>query len=169
VDVDSITTRVTPRPYSQSASSSSDLVVVANVRTSWRRRPGLASCGTRTHATSVALPISSAATRSTSSAGSSMTSSTATILSVLTGFQAGRPQEPTGTQRGGIACSTATMQDPWQQLPASDTVTGSSAPSTIDVGERPDPIFTPAGRHRRDTHDTVALAVGSVDVLHLMA
>jgi hypothetical protein len=27
------------------------------------------------------------------------------------------------------------------------------------LGERPTPIFTPAGRHRRDTHDTVALAV----------
>jgi hypothetical protein len=85
--VDSITTRVTPRPYSQSASSSSDLVVVAKLRTSWRRRPGLVSCGTRTHATSVALPISSAATCSTSSAGSSVTSSTAIVLSVLTGFR----------------------------------------------------------------------------------
>jgi len=63
VDVDSITTRVTPRPYSQSAISSSDLVVVAKVRTSWRRLPGLVSCGTRTHATSIALPISNAATR----------------------------------------------------------------------------------------------------------
>ena len=39
--------------------------------------------------------------------------------------KAGRPQEPTGTSRGGIACSTATMQDPWQWFPASDTVTGS--------------------------------------------
>jgi hypothetical protein len=63
--------------------------------------------------------------------------------------KAGRPQEPTGTSRGGIACSTATMQDPWQWFPASDSVTGSPAPSTIDVGERPSPIFTPAGRHRR--------------------
>jgi hypothetical protein len=44
--------------------------VVAKVRTSWRRLPGLDSCGTRAHATSIALPISSAATRSTSSAGS---------------------------------------------------------------------------------------------------
>src|SRR5215211_2330478 len=40
------------------------------------------------------------------------------------------------------------MQDPWQWFPASDSVTGSPAPSTIDVGERPSPIFTPAGRHR---------------------
>src|SRR5215216_3115146 len=31
----------------------------------------------------------------------------------MTGIpKAGRPQEPTGTSRGGIACSTATMQDP---------------------------------------------------------
>src|SRR5215218_10539741 len=67
----------------------------------------------------------------------------------MTGIpKAGRPQEPTGTSRGGIACSTATMQDPWQWFPASDSVTGSPAPSTIDVGERPSPIFTPAGRHR---------------------
>src|SRR4029453_12242347 len=69
--------------------------------------------------------------------------------------KAGRPQEPTGTSRGGIACSTATMQDPWQWFPASDSVTGSPAPSTIDVGERPSPIFTPAGRHRRDIRDSV--------------
>src|SRR4029453_17788819 len=71
--------------------------------------------------------------------------------------KAGRPQEPTGTSRGGIACSTATMQDPWQWFPASDSVTGSPAPSTIDVGERPSPIFTPAGRHRRDIRDFVAV------------
>ena len=51
------------------------------------------------------------------------------------------------------------MQDPWQWFPASDSVTGSPAPSTIDVGERPSPIFTPAGRHRRDIRDYVALAV----------
>src|SRR5215211_492646 len=75
----------------------------------------------------------------------------------MTGIpKAGRPQEPTGTSRGGIACSTATMQDPWQWFPASDSVTGSPAPSTIDVGERPAPIFTPAGRHRRDIRDSVA-------------
>jgi transposase-like protein len=35
---------------------------------------------------------------------------------------------------------------------------GLKAPCRIDVGERPAPIFTPAGRHRRDTHDTVASA-----------
>jgi hypothetical protein len=50
----------------------------------------------------------------------------------------------------------ATMQDPWQWFPASDSVTGLPAPSTIDVGERPAPIFTPAGRHRRDIRDSVA-------------
>ena len=72
----SITHRLTPWATSQSCNSSSDRVVVANVRTSCRRAPGLLSCGTRTHAVKAALPTSSAATRATSSAASSTTSST---------------------------------------------------------------------------------------------
>ena len=75
----SITHSVTPWHISQSRSSSSAGVVVANVRTSCSRRPGLSSCGTRTHAVSVALPISSAATRVTTSA-SSVISSTGPAL-----------------------------------------------------------------------------------------
>ncbi|HEX5303107.1 MAG TPA: hypothetical protein VFW50_39550 [Streptosporangiaceae bacterium] len=75
----SITHKVTPRQASQSRSSSSAAVVVADVRTSCTRRPGLSSCGTRTHATSDALPVSSAATRVTTSA-SSMISSTGHLL-----------------------------------------------------------------------------------------
>ena len=77
----SITHKLTPWHVSQSCSSSSDRVVVANVRTSCRRLPGIVSCGTRTHATSDALPISSAATRATSSATSSVISSIRSVLS----------------------------------------------------------------------------------------
>lgn len=60
------------------ADSSSAGVTVAYVRISWRRAPGRDSCDTRTHAVKVALPMSSAATRSAypvrSSVISSMTS-----------------------------------------------------------------------------------------------
>ena len=83
----SITHKLTPWHTSQSCSSSSDRVVVANVRTSCRRLPALVSCGTRTHATSDALPISSAATRATSSAASSVISSMSVLPQAETRFR----------------------------------------------------------------------------------
>jgi IstB-like ATP binding protein len=116
-------------------------------------RPSLT--GTRAHATSIALPISTAATRSTSSAGSSMTSSTAIVLcGVDRDSEAGRPQANRATTRRNRVLK-ATLQDLWHRLPASDSVTGTPAPSTTDVGERPAPDLAPAGRHRRDIRDSV--------------
>jgi len=131
-----MTTRVTPWQTSQSRSSSSDRVVVAQVRTSCRRRPGLVSCGTRTHAVSVALPMSSAATRSTSAVSSSV------ISSMPIPFQRGLIPGglPAGAKRGHQKRNRvleATMQDPCGRLPAPGSDAGSAAPSVGDVGGHP--------------------------------
>jgi hypothetical protein len=75
-------TRVTPRPASQSASPSSAAVIVVTVRTSCMRCPR--GPGTRAQHTTSALPISSAATRSTIS-GSPVSTCITIASSVLTG------------------------------------------------------------------------------------
>jgi hypothetical protein len=80
---------------SQSASLSNDDVIVAYSRTSCARLPGLLGCGTRTHATNSALPMSIAHTRSTSPTGSSVISS---IGSPSARRNSRRP--PAGTIRG---------------------------------------------------------------------
>jgi hypothetical protein len=154
--VDSITTRVTPRPYSQSASSSGDL-------SWWRSNAPLGGAGP---AWSRAAPAHTPpASPCRYPARPPAPPARWLLCDLLHGDRpfgvdripkAGRPQEPTGTQRGGIACSTATMQDPWQRLPAPDTVTGSKHHSGSTSASDPPQFFTPAGRHRRDTHDTVA-------------
>jgi hypothetical protein len=100
----SITHSVTSWHVSQSRSSSSADVVVANVRTSCSRRPGLLPCGTRTHAVSVALPISSAATRATISA-SSVISSTGLPFPHLALTDSGAARGSQQGRQGGIARS----------------------------------------------------------------
>jgi hypothetical protein len=57
---------------SQSANANSAGVTVAYSRTSCTRRAGSVSCGTRTQATSPALPMSIAHTRAYCAAGSSL-------------------------------------------------------------------------------------------------
>ena len=73
--------------------------------------PGLLSFGTRTHATSDALPISSAATRATSSAASSVCPPSDLSSCQPQPDSSGCPQEPAGTTRRNRVL-TATMQDP---------------------------------------------------------
>jgi hypothetical protein len=90
----------------------------------------------------------------TSSAGSSLTSSTATVLSVLTRFPSG---PPAGANRDTTRRKSRAQRQQCRTLAAAPGVRhcyGLKAPCRIDVGERPAPIFTPAGRHRRDTHDS---------------
>jgi hypothetical protein len=60
--VASITTRVTPSSPSRSANTSSERVIVWEVRTSCSRLPDLPRPGTRTQQVSSALPTSKAAT-----------------------------------------------------------------------------------------------------------
>src|SRR6266498_4180590 len=64
--VASITTWVTPSASSQSASAARSALKVANVRTSWRRRPPAPGAGVRTQATTSRLATSNPAQRSTS-------------------------------------------------------------------------------------------------------
>jgi hypothetical protein len=142
-----------PRQRSQSRSPSSAGVVVAQVRTSWRRAPGLDSCGTRTHAVSVVLPISSAATRSTSSAGSSVTSSMTMVLSM----RADSRRLPAGVKRGfrgGIACSGQQCRTPVAGSQRPDSYAGSAGTKHHRRRRATTPIFMPAGRHRRDINDS---------------
>ena len=58
-----MTTRVTPRPVSQSAIANSDRVIVVKVRTSCIRLARGPTPGTRTQHTTSAFPTSNAATR----------------------------------------------------------------------------------------------------------
>ena len=80
---------------SQSASASNAGVTDAYSRTSCTRRSGLVGCGTRTHATRPALPMSIAHTRATTCTGSSLLSSTGDAPSPSR-QQGGRPRERSG-------------------------------------------------------------------------
>jgi hypothetical protein len=138
----------------------SDLVVVANVRTSWRRLPGLASCGTRTHATSVALPTASAATRSTRSTSSA--GSPGDLLHSDHPF--GVDQIPSGPPAGANRDTTRRKSRAQRQqcrTPGSGSRRQTllrahrhQAPSTSASG--PTLFSRLQGVTRRDTHDTVA-------------
>ena len=148
----SITTRVTPWQTSQSRSPSSDRVVVVQVRTSCRRAPGLVSCGTRTQAVSVALPMSSAATRATRATGSSVISSMTMLLPRRADPWAAARGSRRGVQRRNRVL-TATMQDPCRGLPAARLLCGLKRhqASPASAGNHPDfhPCRAPQPRHRR--------------------
>jgi len=94
----------------QSASPNTEPVVVACSRTSWARRPGSVSCGTRTHATNAVLLMSIAHTRSTSSSSSPMSSTPTT--SPRSDHNGGCPQERYGEKTRRTRVLEATMQGP---------------------------------------------------------
>jgi hypothetical protein len=112
-----MTTRVTPSSRSRSASRNKEWVMVEYVVISCTRRPGVCGLGTRTQATSSALPMSNAATRS-------MISSRSCVSSSITGPPArathdGRPQELQGTGESNPRARSNT-EGPMTQLPAPD-------------------------------------------------
>jgi hypothetical protein len=112
-----MTTRVTPSSRSRSASRSSERVIVEYVAISCARRPGVSGLGTRTQATSSALPMSNAATRSMMSSRSWVSSSIAVLPAPA--HHGGRPQELQGTGESNPRARSDT-EGPTAQLPASD-------------------------------------------------
>src|SRR5512132_1374466 len=119
-EVDSTTTRWIPWQASCSASSMIVLVVAGTCHTLVMRRPGLAGCGTRVHTIPDALATSIAATRATSSSGSSTSTMSLSTVSpswatslppAILGIGSGLPGSPvgTGTLTGVLK---ATVRDP---------------------------------------------------------
>src|SRR5271169_3833889 len=110
----------------------------------------MSSCGTRMHTVSVAFPMSSAATRSTSAPGSSVISSMTMILPASS-FQAGCPREPEG---GSEAESRARGNNagPLWQAPSARLLCGLNGTKHHRLRRAPHPIFTLQGvaaRHGR--------------------
>ena len=128
---------------------SNSAVVVGYSRTSCIRRPGLDACGTRTHATSEALPKSSAAIRATCSS----TSSTSSILSSLLANQppaGGRPREPSGIGSSRTLVLIATLRGPEKRAPSTkltDGLTRAKETTASASGQTPfsQPHGVPAG------------------------
>src|SRR5512132_1182235 len=119
-EVDSTTTRWIPWQASCSASSMIVLGVAGTCHTLVMRRPGLAGCGTRVHTIPDALATSIAATRATSSSGSSTSTMSLSTVSpswatslppAIGGVGSGLPGSPvgTGTLTGVLK---ATVRDP---------------------------------------------------------
>src|SRR5512132_3188578 len=145
-----MTTRVTPSSASRSASTSSERVIVAWVRTSCSRLPGVSGRGTRTQHTSSALPISSAAIRPMSSSVSLLSSSTRPPCSPTGNSTAAR------RSRKGQAESDPRAQGntegPTARLPASDLAPAS--PTKEQRRQRAtSPIFSPERASRREIKD----------------
>jgi hypothetical protein len=144
------------RHWRNHTANSSSCVVVAQPRSSCIRRPGRCSCGTRTHASRPALP--GLAPRSVPPpVRQSSTSSILNILPRNRSHSGGRRQEPIGDgNRVGPSCSWQQCAAPPFGSPGSHSFTGSPAPRTTDLGERPPHPNFPRMRERprRGPHDS---------------